>query len=364
MSESAPFSQAPRIAIKFGTSSSSSPKSTNGTRKPGQSQPPSSLGKRPRPHALNQHSDSEGDDDDTGRHEVITSLGADLPSREAKRQNAGASRSGRATAPYVISGHKNRDWKAELRAQKGAGSARPDKPQDNNSKDTEPADQDKQIKWGLDVTKKPAQEEAAPPEDDKAGNQGTYTVGSETTPQDDNPRPSTCDDNDAINALLGKKRNPAEDLVIKGNRKNGESTGMSEQDSYQRAMQEAAEVSTIEEYNKIPEGEFGAAMLRGMGWKGEEKGSKPKEVQRRPHLMGLGSKEDEEIRKGELARKHGHRERRPHLDEYRRDREKQRRDRDDRHRDSYKSERERERERRPHAYEHRHGDRDSHRHRR
>ncbi|KAI0597636.1 DExH-box splicing factor binding site-domain-containing protein [Biscogniauxia sp. FL1348] len=369
MSESASSSQAPRIAIKFGTSSSSAPKSTNATRKPGQSQPPSSLGKRQRPHALNHQSDSEDDDDDTGRHEVITSLGADLPTREAKRRDGEASRSGHAKAPYVIGGHKNRDWKAELRAQRGAGNPRRDEPREDTSKDTEPADQDKEIKWGLNVTKKLAAEEAVHPDADVSGDQGTSTAASETKPQGDGPRPPADDDKDAIDALLGKKRDPAKDLIIKGGRGNGgptiASTGMSEQDSYQRAMREAAEVSTIEEYSEIPEGEFGAAMLRGMGWKGEDTGSKPKEVKRRPHLMGLGSKEDEEIRKGELARKHGHRERRPRLDEYRRDREKQRSDRDDRYRDSYKSERERERS--SNSYDHRHGDRhrdrDSHRRR-
>ncbi|KAI1492030.1 DExH-box splicing factor binding site-domain-containing protein [Biscogniauxia mediterranea] len=371
MSESASSSQAPRIAIKFGASSSSAPKSTNATRKSGQSQPPSSLGKRQRPHALNHQSESEDDDDDTGRHEVITSLGADLPTREAKRRNGEASRSGHASAPYVIGGHKNRDWKAELRAQRGAGNPRRDEPQEGISKDTEPADQDKEIKWGLNVTKKPAAEEAARPDADVPGDQGTTTAASETKPQGHSPRPPADEDKDAIDALLGKKRDPAKDLIIKDRRENSGSpnlsTGMSEQDAYKRAMQEAAEVSTIEEYSEIPEGEFGAAMLRGMGWKGEDTGSKPKEVKRRPHLMGLGSKEDEEIRKGELARKHGYRERRPRLDEYRRDREKQRRDRDDRHRDSYKSERERERERGSSSNDHRHGDRyrdrDSHRHR-
>ncbi|KAI5922132.1 DExH-box splicing factor binding site-domain-containing protein [Camillea tinctor] len=372
MSESASSSQAPRIAIKFGASSSSAPKSTNGARKPSQSQPPSSLGKRQRPHALNHQSDSEDDDDeDTGRHEAITSLGTDLPTREAKKRNADTSKSGRANAPYVIGGHKNRDWKAELRAQRGTGNPRRDEPREDSSKDTEPADQDKQIKWGLNVSKKPTEEEAAHSDADVSGKQDTSAAGPEAQPSDDTRQHPQDDDKDAIDALLGKKRNPAKDLVIKGSRGNSESTSMptemSEQDSYQRAMQEAAEVSTIEEYNEIPEGEFGAAMLRGMGWKGEDIGSKPKEVKRRPHLMGLGSKEDEEIRKGELARKHGHRERRPRLDEYKRDREKQRRDRDDRYRDSYKSERERERERHSNSYDHRHGDRhrdrDSHRHR-
>ncbi|KAI1465067.1 DExH-box splicing factor binding site-domain-containing protein [Daldinia caldariorum] len=354
---------ASRIAIKFGTSSSSS---VNGVKKQNHAQPSSTLGKRHRAHALYHDSDSGSDDETSGRHEAITTIGDDISESESKRRNLNTGKSGRANAPYVITGHKNRDWKAELKAQRGTENGTPSRRNESDgSAERDPADQDKQIKWGLTVTKKPVQD-AENSDKSLSNDQEPATPGREEINRDDETEASKHEDKDAIDALLGKKRKSAKDLVIEGSRHSTPTT-LSEQDAYRRRMGEAAEVSTIEEYDQIPEGEFGAAMLRGMGWNGEERGAKPKEVKRRPNLMGLGSKEDEEIRKGELARKHGHRERRPRLDEYRRDKEKERRDRDERRADSYKSERERERERRDYGHSHhrdrdRDRDRDGHRH--
>ncbi|OTA62009.1 hypothetical protein K449DRAFT_59500 [Hypoxylon sp. EC38] len=345
---------APRIAIKFGAPSS---KPSNGARKPAHAQPPSTLGKRQRPHALNDDSDSGSDEEMDGRHEAVTTLGGDMSDSETRRRNL-KDKSKRSNAPYVIAGHKNRDWKAELKAQKATKEAVL-----NNAAEREPADQDKQIKWGLTVTKKATPGDAESLDENSSRDQKNTTVDSETS-QDDSPETPKNEDNDAMDALLGKKRKSAKDLVIEGVQKGSTPTAPSEEDVYRRRIEEAAEVSTIEEYDQIPEGEFGAAMLRGMGWNGEERGSKPKEVKRRPNLMGLGSKEDEEIKKAEVAQKNGHRERRPRLDEYRRDKEKERRDREERHGGSYKSERERERERRDHGHSHSHRDRDRNSYRR
>ncbi|KAI1393207.1 DExH-box splicing factor binding site-domain-containing protein [Hypoxylon trugodes] len=336
---------APRIAIRFGTSSSS--KSTNSVKKQTHPQPSSTLGKRQRPQVLNHGSDSESDGEAGSRHEAVTTFGGDSPKSDAKRRNVKTDKSGRTNTPYVISGHKNRDWKAELKAQKATKDGRPIQ----TYAETEPTDEDKEIKWGLNVTKKVEPDESSPKE------KPSTAIDSTIMPRDTEPEASKGEE-DAMGALLGKKRKSAKDLVIEDKSKRNTPTTPSEQDMYRRRMEEAGEVSTLEEYDRIPEGEFGAAMLRGMGWNGEERGSKPKEVKRRPNLMGLGSKEDEEIKKGELARKHGHRERRPRLDEYRRDKEKERRDREERHGDSYKSERERDRDRRDYSHSHSHRERD------
>ncbi|CCH43680.1 Pre-mRNA-splicing factor [Wickerhamomyces ciferrii] len=62
-----------------------------------------------------------------------------------------------------------------------------------------------------------------------------------------------------------------------------------------------AEEATLEDYEKIPVDDFGAAMLRGMGWKGEEdKESKDEEKKGKPVIpvaqrtlyLGLGAKDD------------------------------------------------------------------------
>ncbi|KAL7626007.1 hypothetical protein AAE478_002776 [Parahypoxylon ruwenzoriense] len=362
--------KAPRIAIKFGTSSSSSSSSSrplNGAKREARPHPPSTLGKRHRPHALNHDSDSGSDEEESGRHEVVTTIGGDWSESELKKRNVSADKSRSTNAPYVITGHKNRDWKAELKAQKASKQAMPnrDLARSSNSPETDPADQDKEIKWGLTITTKLAHDETEPSDETVPEQQMSAVADSDTTTRRDDTSNSKNEDDDAIDALLGKKRKFAKDLIIEGASRRSTSAAPAEQDAYRRRVEDAAEISTIEEYEQIPEGEFGAAMLRGMGWNGEERGSKPKEAKRRPHLMGLGSKEDEEIRKGELARKHGHRERRPRLDEYRRDKEREKRDRDERRGDSYKSERERERRDHDyaHSYSHRDRDRDRNGHR-
>ncbi|KAI1194082.1 DExH-box splicing factor binding site-domain-containing protein [Nemania serpens] len=350
MSGTTPQSKAPRIAIKFGASSSAGSKpSSHATNRHGQRQPSSALGKRQRPNALHHDSESGDEYDIIGKHEVVTTIDA----RSGASTDGSLSPSKRRNKEYVISSQRNRDWKADVRARKGdRGTPRQNPSTNSYHSETEVLDQDKDIKWGLSVAKKSIQEKTPGPDDERE--EPKKDASDVATPLSPSPRDA---DQDAMDALLGKRK-PAQHLIIKDAAVSSRPP-LSEEDAYQRSMQEAAEVSTIEEYSEIPEGEFGAAMLRGMGWKGEELGSKPKEAKRRPHLMGLGSKEDEEIKKAELAQRHGHRERRPRLNEYRRDREKERQERSGRHRDSYKSdrERERERERRDPDYNHRPRDR-------
>ncbi|KAI0866869.1 DExH-box splicing factor binding site-domain-containing protein [Xylaria cubensis] len=329
-SDTAPHTQAHRIAIKFGNSSSAGSKPSKNTTNA--SQPSSALGKRQRPNALHHDSDSGEDDNTIGKHEAVTTIGVDTTATGGSDSSNGKRRK-----EYTISSQRNRDWKADVKGRRGdkanVSHSSSLKPQ---NLETAPADQDTDIKWGLNITKKSTHEDTRSPDDDS----GEQKKGLSETSTELSHLPTDAD-RDAVDALLGKPKS-AQHLIIKDSAVSNK-PHFSEQDAYQRSIQEAAEVSTIEEYGEIPEGEFGAAMLRGMGWKGEEFGTKPKEVKRRPHLMGLGSKEDEEIKKAELAKRHGHRERRPRLDEYRRDREKEKEERTGRYRDSYKSERERER---------------------
>ncbi|TGJ78973.1 hypothetical protein E0Z10_g9793 [Xylaria hypoxylon] len=338
MSNNMPQSQAPRIAIKFEASSLAGSKPPSNVKyMRGQSQSSSTLGKRQRPNALHHDSESGEDDDTLGKHEAVTTIGPNTTSK-----GSGVPAGKRHNKEYVISSQKNRDWKASAKGRR-RDSATPvhTSAKENHNLETAPADQDKDIKWGLNVTKKPTRESSLSADSESQEQKKNVS----NTPLPQSPRDT---DKDAIDALLGK-RNPTQHLVIKDSAVSSKSQ-FSEEDAYQRSITDAAEVSTIEQYSEIPEGEFGAAMLRGMGWKGEEFGSKPKEAKRRPHLMGLGSKEDEEIKKAELAKRHGHRERRPRLDEYRRDREKEKHERNGYYRDSYKSERER--ERREHSHDH------------
>ncbi|KAI1824942.1 hypothetical protein F4861DRAFT_226104 [Xylaria intraflava] len=341
MPDTAAQPQAPRIAIKFGASSARSEPSSSRTNR--SRQPPSALGKRQRQNALHQDSESGDDDETVGKHEAVTTIGTDTTSGGSdvpvsKRRNK----------EFVIGSQKNKDWKADLKTRRQER-ATPSHLSSMNDHTVEfaPADQDKDTTWGLNVSKKPSQGEPSSP-GDKTEKQKRNSDA--TTPTPRSPKDA---DKDAMDALLGKRRS-VQHLVIK-NTAITSKPQFSEERAYQRGIQEASEVSTIDEYGEIPDGEFGAAMLRGMGWKGEEFGAKPKEVKRRPHLMGLGSKEDEEIRQGEVDKRHGYRERRPRLNEYRRDREKEKQEQNRRYRDSYKSERDR--ERREHSHDHRYRDR-------
>ncbi|CAD6441833.1 807aebc3-e283-421d-ac5e-c75db44f9e86 [Sclerotinia trifoliorum] len=63
------------------------------------------------------------------------------------------------------------------------------------------------------------------------------------------------------------------------------------EDAYRKAIASAPDVSTLEDYKAVPVEEFGAALLRGMGWDGEERKGGGKEVKRRQNLLGLGAKE-------------------------------------------------------------------------
>lgn len=62
------------------------------------------------------------------------------------------------------------------------------------------------------------------------------------------------------------------------------------------------EMASLEDYAAVPVEEFGAALLRGMGWKeGDEVGkrrgaaSKPRVVEKRPAFLGIGAKAKEEV---------------------------------------------------------------------
>jgi len=152
--------------------------------------------------------------------------------------------------------------------------------------------------------------------------------------------------------LLGedqKRKGP--DLIIPT-----ASANQSEESVYRAAVAAAPDTSTLEDYERVPIEEFGAALLRGMGWDGKEKGkSGRKEVKRRQNLLGLGAKElkDAEelgawVQKSDVKRlkpagsggSSSRPERKPKPEEYRRERDEKRYKEG-----GYRQERERERER-------------------
>lgn len=46
-----------------------------------------------------------------------------------------------------------------------------------------------------------------------------------------------------------------------------------EVESFQKNLEQLPDEASLEDYEKVPVEEFGAALLRGMGWKGDDNGS-------------------------------------------------------------------------------------------
>lgn len=83
-------------------------------------------------------------------------------------------------------------------------------------------------------------------------------------------------------------------------------TPISEADAYKQDVDELPDVATLDDYARIPVSQFGAALLRGMGWKegtaATRKSGKglvePYLPAARPALLGIGAKERERLDDG------------------------------------------------------------------
>jgi hypothetical protein len=323
--------------------------------RPGQA-PSSKLGKRPRA----QFHDGSDDEGERVQHEEVT--GFDL-------QEGGALRKAeqRPSGPLVIPRLKTRDWREEIRRARGSRNLLPPEIQaqrraaaEGNGAVETSVEGEGVAQWGLTITK------TSTSTLEVSDTSGTIEQSKEEITTDvariaieessrDQPRAKT-DDELALEALLGKqteKKGP--DLVI-STQGNGAGLTRNEEDAYKRAIMNAPDVSTLEDYERVPVEEFGAALLRGMGWKeGDSKNGRiprPKEVKRRQNQLGLGAtKLDGAEELGAWVQtldpkrvgSGGSRpERRPRANEYREREERRREDRDDRYgshrrdRDSYR----------------------------
>ncbi|TKA72785.1 hypothetical protein B0A49_03539 [Cryomyces minteri] len=129
------------------------------------------------------------------------------------------------------------------------------------------------ITFGLNVMQK-RPEEASPEDETSAASHSSAT---------------TTDDQRAFAALTGEKTHSIR-VVSASN----------EDEAFRRDYGSAPDMATLAEYEAMPIEEFGAALLRGMGWKdgdpiGKRKGqqaAKPRLLERRPALLGIGAKEE------------------------------------------------------------------------
>ncbi|KAK6612065.1 g-patch domain protein [Botrytis cinerea] len=255
-----PSSDAPKISMKgfsLGAGSKNGSLKSNG-----RPQPKSGLGKRPRSSFAHDDEDSDNSDNGTSarrvKHEAVTGFADGGVIREGDEK--------RVAAPLVIPKQENKDWKGEARERKGRGrNLLPEEEQrrrageENEEKADVVKGNDEEIKWGLTVKTKVKEE--------LIDSERTIEQTTQVAKVADNPKIKT-EDELAIEALMGSK-----------------------EDAYKRAIASAPDISTLEDYDAVPVEEFGAALLRGMGWDGKERKGGGKEVKRRQNLLGLGAKE-------------------------------------------------------------------------
>ncbi|RDA85470.1 hypothetical protein CP532_0001 [Ophiocordyceps camponoti-leonardi (nom. inval.)] len=296
-----------RIAFKLSTKTSSTSSSA--------APPATNLGKRRRNGAFATDHDSDSSDSDSGpvRHESITGFGAagaetsTTTEKSGERSPSSSGRRNRDTASQP-----SRDWRDEHKARRQSRNPLPGEAEEGDERrrvgavEKEPADDDKDVQWGLSVRgKKRARDEK---EDDK---------------DDDKD-----DDDDTKPHEASNSQNPlrtAEDAVRDA--------------AYRRAVVSVGAPSTAKDYEAIDSEEFGASLLRSMGWDGVMRGPRPTDKRHRNDRLGLGiGAVKADVLEGEEKNK----KKRPRLDAYRK--EESRRKESRRGEDSYKRERERERE--------------------
>jgi hypothetical protein len=103
------------------------------------------------------------------------------------------------------------------------------------------------------------------------------------------PQPAKSEDEAALDALLGSKVDGGRTIPV-----------LDEDESFRHDYEAAQDAPTLADYIAIPAEDFGAACLRGMGWKdtetifgdGDKAGTtmKPRTFERRPALLGVGAK--------------------------------------------------------------------------
>jgi hypothetical protein len=180
-------------------------------------------------------------------------------------------------APRVIPALPNRNWRDDVRRKQQLAKAPHTKAQ--NVDLTEMEEQPK-IQYGLTILKKEEPQE-----------NGAEEVAAPAKPMEDVKDNLTEEqrlDKRALEALINGKSTDNELVIPLHN----------EEDALRNDLRDAPDAPTLDAYEATPIEGFGAALLRGMGWKdGEAVGkngapAKAKEIKRRPALLGIGAKEE------------------------------------------------------------------------
>lgn len=247
------------------------------------SRPPAANGLK-RPRASLQ--DDEEDDGTDDRAQTVSHF--DQKAGGAIDENQPKSDRG----PLVISAQKNRNWKdaskrrrqqSELPSSRGDAAGRGISIEQAEKREHERV-------FGLNIMKRAGKEDGGLADErmDGVEEDGAAKLTESKAENGTATREKTADER-AMDALLGKV--PESSLVV---------PAVTETEAFQDDFKSAPEMASLDDYARVPVEEFGAAMLRGMGWKdgqgvGASKGSKAQKTeipQRRPALLGIGAKSD------------------------------------------------------------------------
>lgn len=256
---------------------------------------PNSLNPKKRPHSSLTDSDSENDTA-TPAPQLVSSFD------HSAGGAIGINGVEKVKAPLVIQRQKNRDWREESRRKRGKNllpaevqAARLDK--GSTAKDFVQRD-DASRGFGLTFVKKGAK--------DGYGDIAMVDAQINTEPPPKEPTRPRTEDEEAMEALMGNGTKKST-LVLpalgtsdqNGDAADGRFTALvNEDDSFRSDVASRPDSASLEEYAAVPVEDFGAALLRGMGWKegdvvGKRKDqiSKARTVTPRPALLGIGAKE-------------------------------------------------------------------------
>ena len=211
---------------------------------------------------------------------------------------------GNERAPLVIQVQKNRDWREESRKKR--------------RKNLLPAEVQAARAGHLDAPKaahveRDEMSKVAGLEFVKQDVEGDISMSEEQAtrrPSEQAEQPIKTADEEAMEALLGGEKKPTLQIpAIDTDRQNNYDASEHAYDDYQNEderfkadVASRPDVASLDDYAAVPVEEFGAAMLRGMGWReGEAVGkrragapaapSKTRNPERRPALLGIGAKE-------------------------------------------------------------------------
>ncbi|KZM23106.1 DNA primase large subunit Spp2 [Ascochyta rabiei] len=212
-----------------------------------------------------------GDDepDDTNKQQEIS--GFDVAAGGAIDINGPKEKQG----PLVIPSLPNRNWREEARKKQLEKAPHTQQ----QSVDVVMEEPEKEVVYGLTVPAKP----------EEAQENGVTEPAEpmEVDPQDNLTEAQRLE-KQALESLLNGKSTDASRIV----------PAITDEEALQNDLNEAPDEPSLDAYEATPIEGFGLAMLRGMGWKdsdGESRknGAKaPKEIKRRPALLGIGAKED------------------------------------------------------------------------